>query len=276
MPATPTPPFDVRLRVNDVALRVRLAGPLGAPAVVLMNSLAADATMWDPQFAALSDRYRVVGFDVRGHGHSDAGDTPFTLDLLVNDLRAIVRALDLGRPHLVGLSLGGMIGIAAAASAPEEFASLTVCSALADMPPALGELWRQRAALVRAQGCAAIVDGSIERWFTPGFAARDPATWASVRRMIAATSVPGYCGVIDIIHDVHLSPLLPTIKLPTLFMVGAEDSASTPAVMAGMQARVPGARLVTLPGAAHLPTLEQPQAVSAALREFFVVSDARQ
>ena len=265
-----TSPIDLRLRMcrDGTTLRARIAGPLDAPAVVLLNSLCADVSMWAPQFEALSDRYRVVGFDVRGHGRSDVGDVPFTLDLLVDDLRELVATLDLGRPHLVGLSLGGMIGIAAAARDPDAYASLAVCSALADMPAALGAAWRKRAPVVAASSCAAVVDGSLERWFTPGFAAAQPQTVAAVRAMIAATRSAGYCGVIDVIHDIRLSPLLPQLRLPTQFVVGAEDSASTPAIMGAMCAAVPGARLAVVEGAAHLPTLEQPERIGAILGEF--------
>ena len=266
---------DLRLRVRDTTLRVRVAGPLDAPVVVLMNSLAADVTMWAPQFAALANTWRVVSFDVRGHGRSDVGTQAFTLDLLVEDLRTIIATLDLGRPHLVGLSLGGMIAIAAAAARPDDFASLTVCSTLADMPAALGVMWRERAAQVARSSCAAIVDGTIARWFTAGFASRQPTCWNDVRRMIAATQVGGYCGVIDIIADIRLAPLLPKLRLPTQFVVGREDSASTPAIMAAMQAQVAGASLIIIDGAAHLPTLEQPEAINRILREFLLAESSR-
>ena len=161
-----------------------------------------------------------------------------------------------------------MIGISAAARFPKAFASLTVCSALADMPDAFGAEWRARAKLVDTLSVAAIIDSTVERWFTPAFAQRAPLALAATRDMISATSTKGYVGAVDVIHAIRLSPLLPAITIPTLFMVGAEDSASTPDIMRGLQERVPGSRFVAIADAAHLPTIEQPAQVSDALRGF--------
>ena len=263
-------PAGGRVKVNDTELFVSAQGPAGAPWVVLLNSMAADTSMWAPQVAALAPRFRVMCMDWRGHGRSRDEPAPYTLDMLSTDVLATMDALGVERPHLVGTSLGGMIGMILAIRRRAPIASLTVCSALPRIAPAMAKGWSDIAAQVRRGGVARAVDGTISRWFTPAYAEANPAVVEQTRRMIASTTTDAYTGCIAAFRDLDLFEDLSHIAVPALFMVGENDPASTPEIMRGMHERVPGSRFHVVRDAAHLPSLEQPEDVTRALLDFFV------
>lgn len=257
------------LQVNGTALHVSTDGPPGAPWVVLLNSMAADTSMWAPQVAALAAHYRVMCMDWRGHGRSRNAPAPYTLDMLCSDVLQAMQALGVQRPHLVGTSLGGMVGMIVAIERLAPIASLTVCSALPRVAPAMASWWNEIAAQVRREGVAMAVDGTISRWFTPAYTEANPAVVAHTRRMIEATTSDAYTGCIAAFRELDLFEDLARIDVPTLFLVGENDPASTPEIMRGMHERVPGSRFHVVRQAAHLPSLEQPQAVNRVLLDFF-------
>lgn len=257
------------LQVNGAELYVSTQGPAGAPWVVMLNSMAADTGMWAPQVAALSPRYRVMCMDWRGHGRSRNEPGPYTLDMLCSDVKETMKALGIQRPHLVGTSLGGMIGMIIAIDRLAPLASLTVCSALPRIAPAMAAWWNDIAADVRRDGIGMAVEGTISRWFTPAYAEANPAVVESTRRMIAATTSDAYTGCIAAFRELDLFEGLSRIDVPSLFMVGENDPASTPEIMRGMHERVPGSRFEVIRQAAHLPSLEQPEAVNQVLADFF-------
>jgi 3-oxoadipate enol-lactonase len=257
------------LKVNGAELFVSMKGPVGAPWVVLLNSMAADTSMWAPQAQALSHRYRVMCMDWRGHGRSRNEPAPYTLDMLCSDVLETMRALGIQRPHLVGTSLGGMIGMIIAIERLAPLASLTVCSALPRIAPAMAAWWSEIATQVRREGIAMAVDGTISRWFTPAYAEANPAVVEQTRRMIASTTSDAYTGCIAAFRELDLFEGLSRIQVPSLFVVGENDPASTPEIMRGMHERVLHSRFEMIRQAAHLPSLEQPQAVTQVLLDFF-------
>ena len=241
-------------------------GPPGAPPLVLMNSLGSDLRMWDPQVAALRSAYRVIRFDTRGHGRSPVPPGPYQLSDLGGDALALLDKLDLARASLCGLSLGGMVGMWLAAHAPERVDRLVLCCTSARLGPA--QAWAERAALVRAEGTAAVAAAVVGRWFTPSFAARHRDVVAAMREMVAATPAEGYAGCCAAIERMDLVPDLPKITAPTLVLAGADDPA-TPAPHASLiAAEIPGARLALIRSAAHLASYEQPDVVTALIRNF--------
>ncbi|WP_288253739.1 alpha/beta fold hydrolase [uncultured Hydrogenophaga sp.] len=259
-----------RLRVNGAELFATVSGPAGAPWVVLLNSLAADTSMWRAQVAALSRRYRVMCMDWRGHGASRDEPAPYSLDMLATDVREAMSALEVRRPHLAGTSLGGMIAMTLAIEQRLPLASLTVCSALPRITPAMAGWWGELAAQVRRDGVkGATVEGTISRWFTPAYVQTQPDVVEHTRRMIATTTTDAYVGCIAAFRNLDLFEELPRIDVPTLFLVGENDPASTPEIMRGMHERVPRSIFNIVRDAAHLPSLEQPEAVSRALLSFF-------
>jgi len=154
------------LRVNGILFRVEQAGPAHAPAVVMSNSLAADMSMWDAQADVLAREFRVIRVDTRGHGGSEATEGDYSLELLADDVLGIMDKLAIRRAHFIGLSLGGMIGQVLGARSGARFESLTLCATFADAPR---QLWADRVEAVRSTGVAPLVEGTIERWFTPEF-----------------------------------------------------------------------------------------------------------
>lgn len=258
------------ISANDAKLHAIAAGPAGAPAVVFMGSLASDTTSWVPQIEAMATAgLRAISFDFRGHGASSAAPPPFTLELFMEDLRTVCRHFGVSRPHLVGLSLGGMVAMHAAIHAGADYASIVVASAKAHMPEAAARAWATRAAEVRRDGVGIVVDGSIERWFTEPFRQARPDAVQAAREMIMRTNADAYADCIDIVRHVDLLRHLPSIRLPALYVVGEHDLAATPAEMGDMAARTPGARLAIIPAAAHMPAIEQPAAFNACLSGFF-------
>lgn len=237
-----------------MAVHHRLDGPADAPVLVLSNSLGSDLRMWDRVVAALGGRYRILRYDHPGHGGTAARLGPYTLAELGGDLLALLDRLDLDRVHLGGLSLGGMIGMWVAATAPERVDRLVLCCTAAELGPP--QAWHDRAALVRRDGMAAVADAVLDRWVTPGFKADEEEEVARLRAMILATDPEGYAGCCEAIAAMELIPLLPSITAPTLVLSAAQDPATPPALGQAITDAVPSARHVVLDGAAHLASVE--------------------
>lgn len=242
-------------------------GPADAPVVVLGSSLGMSGEMWRPQVAALSARFRLVRYDHRGHGGSMVPDEPYRMDELGGDVLVLLDALGLDRVHLGGLSLGGMVAMWVAAHAPERVDRLALlCTSAGFGQPAA---WAERAAAVRAGGTVAVADFLIGRWFTPAFAARQPDVVAWARRQLLDTPAAGYAACCGAIEVMDLEPVLGDITAPTLVIAGDDDPATPPVHAKRIAAGIPGAQLEVLPGAAHLASVEQPDAVNRLLLDFF-------
>jgi len=253
------------LSVNGTSLNYRLDGPPGAPGVVLCNSLGADLHMWDPLLPSLGERHRVLRLDARGHGLSPATRGPYSVELLALDVAALMSALGLVRPHLCGLSLGGMVGIWLAANAPGLVSSLSLCNTAARMPRP--EAYDERIERVRAGGVAAVVEAVLAVWFTPHFRAAHPEAVARARAMILGTSGEGYLAACAAVRDVDLRDALGRIGIPTLVVAGAEDRATPPECAKVLAQGIRGARSLELP-VAHLSALEAGQDLALVLLSF--------
>jgi len=261
-----------KIRANGVELGYRIDGvPHAAPWVVLSHSLACDHTMWDPQMEALRD-FRVLRFDTRGHGASEAPAGQYTMDQLAADAHALLDALGIERFHFVGLSMGGMIGQQLALRVPLRMATLTLADTTSRYPAEARPVWEQRIALVRAQGMGALVPTTLERWFTAAFRERHIDTVAGVAARIRATPVAGYLGCAHAISHIDLTARLPTIVCPTLVIVGADDQGTPPAMAEEIVRAIESSRLEVIPAAAHLSNIEQPERFNALLRGFLIAN----
>ncbi|MDE2197673.1 MAG: 3-oxoadipate enol-lactonase [Rhodospirillales bacterium] len=252
------------LRANDIDIHVQIDGPPGAPPLLLLHSLGTSLHVWDPQAEALSARFRVIRPDVRGHGLTTPTPGPYAIEALARDALAVLDALGIASAHVGGLSIGGLLAQSLAAQAPARVRSLILCDTAMALPPPEG--WHQRAAIVRAQGMAAIADAVMARWVTPGFIDAPPAR--GLRAMLLRTDPEGYAGAAEAIAAADLTAATSRLCLPTLVLVGDQDLATPLASAEAMAAAIPGARLHVLANAAHLPTVEQPDAVTAAMAEF--------
>lgn len=257
-------------KINVGGLNIRFAdeGPKSAPVVMMSHSLSAEIGMWSPQADALKDRFRVIRYDTRGHGGTDAPEGPYTLDMLADDALGLMDALDLGKVHWVGLSMGGMIGQTLALKAPDRLLSLTLADTSSGYPADAVAGWADRIAAAKANGMAAGVDMTIDRWFSPGFVKEDPATIQAVRDMILATPVAGYCGCGAAIAQLNITPRLGEITIPTLVICGEDDPGTPLAMSEIMRDGIPGAELAVLPVARHISNLEDVEGFNQALEGF--------
>lgn len=249
-------------------------GPSDAPPLLLGGSLGTATRMWEPQVEALSAAFRVIRFDHRGHGDSPVPEGPYTMADLGGDVLALMDRLGIERAHYVGLSMGGMVGQWLAVHHPGRVDRLAL---LATSPcPGQAQKWRDRAALVRAQGTAALADSVVERWFTPAFARKHPREVARARDQIAATAPEGYAGCCAAVQTHDLRGDLHRITAPTLVIAGADDTSTPHSTHTGLLAeRIPDARLVVLEEAAHLLSQERSDAVNRLLIQHLAGSGAR-
>jgi 3-oxoadipate enol-lactonase len=258
----------MRAKVNGVSLHYRLDGPEGAPWLMFSNSLATDLGMWDAEAARFAKSYRVLRYDTRGHGGSDASPAPYDLALLADDARGLIDLVGAKKVAFVGLSLGGMTALGLALKYPERLRGIAVCAARAGLPPNFAALWEPRIRLAREQGMAALIDTTLERWFTEGLRAKNPAFLDNVRQMIRRTSVEGYVGCVGALLGLNYMDRLPQIRLPALFMAGAQDVAAPVDHMQAMHRAVAGSQFLAIDPAGHLFNLEQPETTGRALEQF--------
>lgn len=258
----------MKISAQALTINYALDGPESAPVVTLSHSLAANLSMWEPQVSALRDRYRVLRYDTRGHGKTDAPGGAYTLEQLTDDLLALLSALRIERTHFVGLSMGGMIGQMLALKAPERVASLALCDTTSRIPAEARPMWEERVRTANASGVEPLVEATLARWFTAPFRAQRPDVVAQVREMIRSTPPLGYMGCCRAIAALDLTERLGAISVPTLVVVGEEDQGTPVAASREIESRIPGARLVVIPSAAHLANLEQPEAFNTALLAF--------
>jgi len=248
---------NMQAQGNGIRIHYEIEGE--GPWLVMSHSLACNLAMWDAQAAALRSRFRVLRFDTRGHGGTDAPAGAYTLDQLADDLQALLDALGIAKCSYMGLSMGGMIGMTHALKYPGRFERLVLCNTTSRIGPEAAAIWKGRIDAVTANGMEAVVDGTLTRWFTAPFLARKPDVAARVGTMIRQTPVAGYVGCCHAIPKIDLTDRLGAVKCPTLVVAGDQD-VGTPVEMArAIQLAIPGAQLAVIPSASHLSNLEQPE-----------------
>jgi 3-oxoadipate enol-lactonase len=238
-------------------------GPEDAPVLVLGPSIGTNLGLFDAQAAALADRYRVVRFDLPGHGGTPAPPGPYSIAGLAGDVIGLVDALGIERFHYGGVSIGGAIGQWLGIHHGDRLLSLTICASAARF--ADPESWPARAATVRAEGTEAMLASRPGTWFTHDFARERPAEAERLLDMLRATDREGYAGCCEAIATFDVRADLGRISVPTLVVAGADDPATTVEMMREIADGIPGAEFVVVSHAAHLVNAEQPQVVTDAL-----------
>jgi 3-oxoadipate enol-lactonase len=258
----------MKTRANGIQINYEIHGREGAPWLVLSHSLACSVRMWDPQIEALKDKYRILAFDTRGHGGSEAPQGPYTLDLLADDLFFLFKELGIKAAHFCGLSMGGMIGQTFALKYPGMFQTLTLADTTSKYPAEAWPLWQERIKTAEAKGMEPLAQATLERWFTEPFRKSGAPAVEMVRKLILATPVAGYAGCCHAIPKINLTARLKEIRCPMLVIVGADDPGTPVAMAKEIHDNAPGSKLVVLPQAAHLANLEQPAGFTRALQDF--------
>jgi 3-oxoadipate enol-lactonase len=246
--------------VSTVEVPHKIDGPDDAPVLVLSNSIGSTSAMWDPQIGPLSERFRVVRYETRGHAGAPVPGGPYALGQLGGDVIALLDRLDVERAHFAGLSLGGMTGMWLAVNAPERIDRLVLLCTSAMLARDVD--WPARARTVRAEGTEAVAEGTVERWFTAGFRQANPELTERWRATIAATPAEGYAGCAEAIGTMDLEDEIAAVRAPTLVIAGRHDPATPPRHGELIASRIPGARLEIVDGA-HLSNIECSDEVTA-------------
>lgn len=260
------------LDVGGIGIHFRDEGPRDAAVTLLFsNSLGTDLRIWDDVVARFDDRFRIVRYDKRGHGISDAPPAPYSLAEHVGDARALLDHLDIADAVVVGVSVGGMIALGLAAAHPARVRGLVLCDTAAKIGTA--EAWDERIAAIRAGGLESIADGIMERWFSGGFRGQSPGELSLWRNLLVRTPVEGYVGTCTALAGGDLTADVGALAVPALCMCGDEDGATPPALVRALAASIPGAHYIEVAGAGHLPCIEQPAVVAEEIAGFLAEND---
>jgi 3-oxoadipate enol-lactonase len=253
------------LEIKDAQIHYELSGPEQAPPLVLSNSLGTDLGMWDPQLRALSQDFRVVRYDTRGHGRSSVMPGPYTIEELAGDVLQLLDWLKLDRVYFCGLSMGGMIGMFLALRVPHRLQKIV----LSNTAPKIGspDIWNQRIQTVAKGGMQAVADRVLERWYTPEFRASSPAAVESSRQMLLNTPVEGYAAGCAAVRDTDQRHAIGSIRMPALIIAGSRDPVTTPADGRFMAKHIAGSTYREL-SAAHLSNIEASSAFTMAVSAF--------
>jgi 3-oxoadipate enol-lactonase len=254
------------VRVNGIRVGYRFDGPERAPVVTMSHGLLADYRMWAPQAEALKARFRVLRYDIRGHGASDAPAGAYGFEILDADLVGLLDAVTVRRTHFIGHSIGGMIGQRFAALHPDRIDRLILAGTSATTP--VVSAWDGWLDTVRREGMHGLVESMLDRWFDAAFRAAHPDEVARVADAVRASPAEGFVGSAHAIMALDHMPLLPRIKAPTLIIVGAETRSASVADGEAMRAAIPDARMVVLPKARHFANIEQAAAFNRAILDF--------
>ncbi len=256
----------MKIKANGININYQIDGADGAPWLVFSNSLATSLAMWDDQTAALKDSFRVLRYDQRGHGGTDAPAGRYPFDTLLDDALALLDALGIQKAHFAGLSMGGATALGLAERHPERFDRIIVCDSPCQSTPQSSQQWEERIAVAKEKGMEALVEPTVARWFPPETVAKNRPHLDKVRAMIRTTPLSGFIGCAAALADHDYASAVATVKCPVLFLVGEKD-APAPA-MRKLSEKLPGSRYVAIAGAGHISNMDRPVEFTKAVRDF--------
>ena len=250
------------LRIGGVLLHYRLAGPAAGPVIAFSNSLGTDLRIWDDVVARLGSRYRLLTYDKRGHGLSDSPPGEYSLEDHVDDLAGLFDRLGIAKAVICGVSIGGLIARGFASRHPERTLALVLCDTALKFGDAT--MWTTRIEAVRRGGMAAIADAVMERWFSPEFIRDRPDDLAGWRNLFLRNDVEGYASTCATLRSAEAGE----VKAPSLVVAGAEDRSTPVETVRDLARAIPGARFEIVPGAGHIPSIEQPDKLAGLIERF--------
>jgi 3-oxoadipate enol-lactonase len=251
------------IRVNGAVIHYRDEAARAARAVVFINALGSDLRIWDEVAAILSRDFRVIRYDKRGHGLSEAGPDRYDMADYARDLAGLLDAVGVARATIVGLSIGGLIAQDLYRQRPDLFAGLV----LSDTAAKIGDdaSWDARIASIEAGGVEAVADGVLERWFTADFRTRRADELVGWRTMLVRTPKQGYLAACGALKRADLRPYAGAIRIPTLCLVGDQDGSTPVDLVRETATMIEGARFEVIAGAGHIPGIEKPETTAALL-----------
>jgi 3-oxoadipate enol-lactonase len=255
----------MKVIANGIAQYYRRAGK--GPPLILIHALGLDHSLWDEQMPPMASAFEVIAYDVRGHGRTDVPNGPYTMADFAEDLEGLLDSLGIASAHLCGISMGGMIAQEFALGNPDRVRSLTLADTTSEYNQEARRQFAERARVAEERGMAALAPPTTERWFTPEFRSQHPEAVARIMDRFVACPPIGYAASCRAISRIDFTERLVTIRVPTLVLVGARDTSTTPEMALKIHEYIPGSRYVELADAAHLTNVARPKEFSELVAE---------
>ncbi|MGY5774909.1 3-oxoadipate enol-lactonase [Rhizobium sp. LEGMi135b] len=257
-------------RINDVTIHYQIiGGPADKPVLVFVNSLGTDFRIWRDVIVRLAGDFAIVLYDKRGHGLSDLGQMPYSIEDHASDLAGLLDFLSVKNAIICGLSVGGLVAQSLYQRRPDLVQALILCDTAHKIGTA--ESWNARIAQVEADGIESIVDAIMERWFTPAFRRPENIAFAGYCNMLIRQPVAGYVATCAALRDADLTEAAAKIAVPTICIVGDQDGSTPPELVLSAAKLIPHARYEVIKDAGHIPCVEQPEALTEVIRAFIDV-----
>lgn len=253
-------------RINDATIHYRYRPAAGRPTVVFANSLGTDMRIWNEVERRLANDCTFVAFDKRGHGLSELGDAPQTIETHATDLAGLLDHLGVKRAVICGLSIGGVIAQCLYKTRPDLIEGLILCDTAAKIGTA--EMWNGRINAALSEGIASFADDVMRKWFTPDFHKNRGEELAGYKTMLTRQDPAGYAAACAAIRDADLTATTAAIKVPTLCIVGDQDGSTPPELVESLALSIPASRFEVIAGAGHIPCVEQPGRLAGLIRGF--------
>lgn len=255
---------------NGIEIACETFGPANAPAIIFIHAFPFNRSMWAAQIKALEASHRVITYDLRGHGESAYGDTPFCMQQFADDLVALMDALGIEKAAICGLSMGGYVALQAMQTFPQRFKALILANTRCEPDSSDEQHQRMRTiSTIREDGVNCFAMGYIDTLFIPNTLTANPGVVRAVKQMIMRTDARTLESTLRALRERESTcESLQAIAVPTLILVGERDSITPPENSQFLHAHIPNADLVVIKHAAHLSNLENPKAFNAAMETF--------
>lgn len=253
--------------INDIVVHYDFQRVKGEkPVVVFINSLGTDFRIWNEVRTRLNKDASTLVYDKRGHGLSDIGNTPYTIEQLASDLIALLDRLSIKRTIICGLSVGGLIAQGVYAARPDLVTGLILSNTAHKIGTA--EMWNARIAAIQQDGLTSILDATMPRWFTPVYRRPDNPAYRAYCNMFARQPLDGYAATCAALREADLTEVAKNVSVPTLCLVGDQDGSTPPTLVRELASLIPEADFAEIAASGHIPCIEQPDAYVSLLRNF--------
>jgi len=253
--------------INDIVVHYDFQRVTGEkPVLVFINSLGTDFRIWNEVRMRLNNDASTLVYDKRGHGLSDIGNTPYTIELLASDLIDLLDRLSIKRAIICGLSVGGLIAQGVYAARPDLVTGLILSNTAHKIGTA--EMWNARIGAIQQDGLASILDATMPRWFTPVYRRPDNPAYRAYCNMFVRQPLDGYAATCAALREADLTEVAKNVSVPTLCLVGDQDGSTPPTLVRELASLIPEADFAEIAASGHIPCIEQPDAYVSLLRSF--------